>query len=274
MILGDSRRICNTFRYQNKSIAIGKEIAVISLTRKDLKLFSSVSALVSKLEACRKASPALESESLYAENQCRRTRCPDFWFTARRYITLECVSIRASNWIGGLLDSDVMHMHPALTLLPLAYGCVHFGALGLIFPTRTEKLLWEISCIILIAAAVGLGILRLIKSIDKMFSKYRKIAPICRSDTCGWTYASALSLYQWACTAVQEILQTLCGERWTATLKEWEDNFSYLLLDVLILIYCVARVYLIVESFISLRHVPIGVYLTPTGNFMSYIPYL
>jgi hypothetical protein len=38
--------------------------------------------------------------------------------------------------------------------------------------------------------------------------------------------------------------------------------------------YCVARVFLIVESFISLRHVPIEVYQTPTSNFMSYIPHL
>jgi hypothetical protein len=29
-----------------------------------------------------------------------------------------------------------------------------------------------------------------------------------------------------------------------------------------------------VESFISLRHVPIGVYQTPPTNFMGYIPHL
>lgn len=40
------------------------------------------------------------------------------------------------------------------------------------------------------------------------------------------------------------------------------------------LVYCISRVYVVLESFISLRRVPIGVYQTPSGNFMNYIPHL
>jgi hypothetical protein len=40
------------------------------------------------------------------------------------------------------------------------------------------------------------------------------------------------------------------------------------------LLYIAARLFIVVESFISLRHVPIGVYQTPDTNFMSYIPHL
>ena len=39
-------------------------------------------------------------------------------------------------------------------------------------------------------------------------------------------------------------------------------------------IYAAARVYIVIESFISLRHVPTGVYQTPDSNFMDYIPHL
>ena len=39
-------------------------------------------------------------------------------------------------------------------------------------------------------------------------------------------------------------------------------------------LYCAARIYVVLESFISLRHVPIGVYQTPSGNFIDYIPHL
>jgi hypothetical protein len=39
------------------------------------------------------------------------------------------------------------------------------------------------------------------------------------------------------------------------------------------LILC-ARAYIVIESFISLRHVPIGVYQTPQGNIMDYVPHL
>jgi hypothetical protein len=39
------------------------------------------------------------------------------------------------------------------------------------------------------------------------------------------------------------------------------------------LILC-SRAYIVIESFISLRHVPIGVYQTPQGNIMDYVPHL
>jgi hypothetical protein len=39
-------------------------------------------------------------------------------------------------------------------------------------------------------------------------------------------------------------------------------------------LYIGARLFIVIESFISLRHVPVGVYLTPDKNFMSYIPHL
>ncbi|CZS94125.1 uncharacterized protein RAG0_04168 [Rhynchosporium agropyri] len=38
--------------------------------------------------------------------------------------------------------------------------------------------------------------------------------------------------------------------------------------------YLVARMYIVVESFMSLRHVPIGVYQSPSVNFFGNIPHI
>jgi hypothetical protein len=48
----------------------------------------------------------------------------------------------------------------------------------------------------------------------------------------------------------------------------------YIVLISIAPLYFAARLFIVVESFISLRHVPIGVYQTPNTNVMSYIPHL
>lgn len=63
--------------------------------------------------------------------------------------------------------------------------------------------------------------------------------------------------------------------------KTW-DRFlerSLTISEVMVLfgvcvVYIAARAYIVIESFISLRHVPIRVYETPDLNFMNYIPHL
>ena len=52
------------------------------------------------------------------------------------------------------------------------------------------------------------------------------------------------------------------------------DFIVYLLAIFFCVLYCAARIYVVLESFISLRHVPIGVYQNPSGNFINYIPHL
>ncbi|KAF8861911.1 hypothetical protein BDZ45DRAFT_739785 [Acephala macrosclerotiorum] len=48
----------------------------------------------------------------------------------------------------------------------------------------------------------------------------------------------------------------------------------YLLAFTWIVLYIAARVYIVIESYVSLRHVPIGVYETPHLNIMNYVPHL
>jgi hypothetical protein len=52
------------------------------------------------------------------------------------------------------------------------------------------------------------------------------------------------------------------------------DASSTWILVTIFPVFLCARAYIVVESFISLRHVPIGVYQTPQGNIMDYVPHL
>ena len=111
-----------------------------------------------------------------------------------------------------------------LVVLSFVYGGIHLATWNFAFASKTEHLLWKIACIDIMATVpIGvLCILRLGSLIDpfKPGRSYRK-------DEFMW------NLY---------------------TLLYWA--IFYLLLVP----YVLSRIYIVVESFIGLRHVPIGVY--------------
>jgi hypothetical protein len=58
---------------------------------------------------------------------------------------------------------------------------------------------------------------------------------------------------------------------------EMVDIVLYVILasvGLILFLYFSARLYIVIESFISLRHVPIGVYQTPSLNIMGNVPHL
>jgi hypothetical protein len=155
------------------------------------------------------------------------------------------VSRRAKDLAADILkiSEESAYLATALALLPAAYGSVHLVALDIVFPTAIEKLLWKSSCFILIGAAATYGILGLVVYANQHISKARLVRE---------------------------------GEQ-RGPLDFWFDTFQPIVSPFLVLFaipYFAARIYLVIESFISLRHVPIGVYQTPSGNFISYIPHL
>jgi hypothetical protein len=278
-----------SIQHQNKSIGLSRGISAIAMTRKDLKRFSLISGWASKLNSGLGDSTTRNKALFDDENMLQVTFPEGSRFG--KFPSSDCLSIQANNWIGESQGDGDLYIYPALTLLPLAYGCVHFGALGFIFPTQTEKLFWKISCIILIAVAGGLGLLILILYIFTVVRKYcesyldahrqshRDVESAIHTSR---TYDNPLKLISHMASSVVDAV--LCGHDgydladflmttgqvlWYLVL-----GVGYVLLGFVGVAYCVARIFLIVESFISLRHVPIGVYQTPTGNFMSYIPHL
>jgi hypothetical protein len=143
----------------------------------------------------------------------------------------------------------------AVIVIPAAYGGVHLSAINSLFPTEIELTLWESSCFILLGFA-GLmvagfvGIFAYDKYMDawRMLVKYQPFRSITLNlEVPDWLDPVA-SLLFWASIAIAIIFVAP--------------------------LYIGARLFIVIESFISLRHVPVGVYLTPNTNFMSYIPHL
>jgi hypothetical protein len=129
----------------------------------------------------------------------------------------------------------------AVIVIPAAYGGIHLSAINSLFPTDIELTLWKSSCFILLGFA-GLMIAGIVGyvALIRIEDAWRMLVPRSLEDA-----ASVLFLIS---VAIAIILVSL--------------------------LYIGARLFIVIESFISLRHVPVGVYLTPDTNFMSYIPHL
>ncbi len=118
-------------------------------------------------------------------------------------------------------------------VLPTIYGGVHLSAWNFEFPTPTEHLLWKIMCFVIIGA------------VPAMF---------------GAMFFFSLLLFCF----------TTLGEKFRITVIRnyenhaifWADGYYKFVGVVVFAAYSCARLYLVVESFISLRRVPVGVYYT------------
>ncbi|PMD28466.1 hypothetical protein NA56DRAFT_696236 [Hyaloscypha hepaticicola] len=148
-----------------------------------------------------------------------------------------------------LLSWDILLLLLALILIPTAYGGIHLSALHEMFPTTIERTLWKASCFTLIGFT---GVIILLMGAIVGLSDF-----ISESDN-SWLEG----MREWMGPAVREYIQNLTS---------WLFIVFFLAATLL---YFAARIFVVVEAFISLRHVPIGVYQTPPSNFMGYIPHL
>ena len=151
------------------------------------------------------------------------------------------VSVHVSDLPGhslGVLDSEtaleamsiVVENDVLLTLLvglPLVYGGIHLTTWNFHFASQTEHLLWKIVCID-IMGTIPLGV----------------------------TFFACLS------PILVHILRYSLQRRhhMNMTINILETTVSLILFTSLFIFYALSRIYIVVESFISLRHVPIGVY--------------
>jgi hypothetical protein len=119
-----------------------------------------------------------------------------------------------------------------LLLLPAVYGGVHLTAWNFEFPSDIERLLWKIACFDIISTMVALVVIV-------------------------WVVLAGLFLL---------------GFDWTYSDSDVLSRILRVLVAVLMAIYGLCRMFLVVESFISLRKVPIGVYWTP--SWLQMIPHV
>lgn len=171
----------------------------------------------------------------------------------------QLMSGRSPNYTNYLIiKSAASFRSVAMAVIPAAYGCIHFSASKLIFPTSIEIMLWKISCYYLIASSFAVGVLFLgicanrflhVKFTVDNVRQHNSRSPLNRV---GYRVPSILKLcYRYGLVP-----------------------FFFAIGALSFIFYIAARVFLVVESFISLRHVPIGVYQSPDINFMNYIPHL
>lgn len=140
------------------------------------------------------------------------------------------------------LDSSIRNRQFYIAMiLPAVYGGIHLAASGFDFPSVIESRLWLYSGLYI---AMGLPI---------------------------WE-AMAWLMVIYGSTGATDMLLGCLGCSTTGVHKWFWTSMRSVLGRVFLLLYTLARVYIIVESFTSLRHVPIGVYLTP--SWLQMIPHL
>jgi hypothetical protein len=142
----------------------------------------------------------------------------------------------AMNSLGATLRTEHSNLTQGLLLflLPAIYGAVHLSAWSFEFPSPVEKLLWKIACLDLV---ISLPVFLVVG----VARENRMVGVGGRDNGC----VAELTLLSWG-------------------------GLLFLLLNVPVTV--VARMYLVVESFISLRHVPIGVYATvPWSDWLPHI---
>lgn len=126
-------------------------------------------------------------------------------------------------------------------MMPVIYGGIHLSAWNFEFPTVLENLLWKIA---------GIGI----------------------ATTLPVLYALGVGMETVLAIVRKTVQVVFCRDQlrseWRGVAQRINSYMGY----VAIIFYTLARAYIVVESFVSLRRVPIGVYWTPA--WLQMIPHV
>ena len=140
-----------------------------------------------------------------------------------------------------LKDTWVLLLYLLRSFIPLTatYGGIHLTAWNFEFPSRIESIIWRSACFIMIGSSFALLAVRSYIELATNIVYYASVAQdsTIRSFLIDWGIEQVLELPAFFIEIVSVGFAFLLG-----------------------LCYAAARLYLVVESFISLRHVPIGVY--------------
>ncbi|KAF7886085.1 hypothetical protein EAF00_010188 [Botryotinia globosa] len=240
----DSRSIKVSFTY--------KDVRRLNLAAKYIKESPQSSKL--------KATPC-KSNTISFNEKIEASLKPTFKFAKGMKTPL---ALKAPNMSGTMFKSaqnEATYLSAAMAIIPALYGSVHLGALTMLFPSTIERFLWKLSCYYLIAAAGLFGAWSLLKYMDKQIARLFKMrsTPLDKWEVFRGEYG-----YKFEGKIQKTVLGLL-------------SSFHYIKLLVLGLggaAYVAARMYIVIESFVSLRHVPVGVYQTPALNFMGNLPHV
>jgi len=173
-----------------------------------------------------------------------------------RHLETELIVQEIANWPtnAGLLSKSFYSTWAAISFVVGLYGGLHVAAWDAHFPTFIEQVMWQASSI-LVATSGGLAFLPIV--IDRLPS-----------------WGSESYIKRW---------WKLAGGGYTSSVHGFfltiEVAVCFLVMLVIIaplivgiVAYVPARVFLVVESFVSLRDMPADVYVTP--DWTQWIPHL
>jgi hypothetical protein len=169
----------------------------------------------------------------------------------------QLVDCRIHNWVGldelsaMLNGGSYLAILVAMILIPAAYGGIHWAAIGEMFPSKVELILWKSSCIVLLGSAAVCLVVLAIQFLLLPYLEYRL----------NIMFEKNFTRYEF----------------WDALMPPaiaLSKKIRVVGIVIIGPVYVAARLFLVIESFISLRHVPDGVYQTPDINFFNYVPHL
>ncbi len=170
------------------------------------------------------------------------------------------ICCRARNWptLEELTDSTtglpIFILSIAVVFTSIGYAGLHaFAAFANnnLFPTSLEESLWGLSCLALIVYCI------LFMCIWQVVAKRMEHAKG------SWNAEASVALLKWKSWYKAKIKRS----------KLWRIS-SPLLRILILLIYISCRAFIIIESFISLRHVPLELYRTPSITYLGFIPHV
>ncbi|KAL8776849.1 MAG: hypothetical protein Q9213_008110 [Squamulea squamosa] len=157
----------------------------------------------------------------------------------------------------------------AVTMLPgLLYGGLHLTLWNYKFPTYIEGMLWRLSAVTILAVPAVAALFVILHSVyHKWVRKETHLQEKYGSSVEGRdTFPSDKAAQQ----SQRRVYKFVTAAKRGILLDLW--LLAWISLLMIGFLYVFSRVFIIVESFISLRHVPVGVY-TDVG-WSKYIPHL
>lgn len=175
-------------------------------------------------------------------------------------------------WHFGLVFPAAM-----IALLTACYGGIHASAWFYHFPTPVEAVLWQVSSIIVASS----GILVMLDRVTVATSSYFTARTVCRASDAGQPWVEyqardAIWLPSWLRDLAQpftswrrhvlEYVNSLAGHRYAPGQATHHSMLVKLPVCLCLAFFVAARMFVVVEAFISLRSLPTGAYETPNWS--------
>ncbi|KAF3920471.1 hypothetical protein ABW20_dc0106334 [Dactylellina cionopaga] len=206
-----------------------------------------------ELERWRLAGPA--AHQLWETCQQRETYVNYYFTTSSLGVFLGetyYVDNYIKNFVGlsylGHVNIHRDHLKSILAFTAAAYGSLHIAAWREHFPTNIERTFWLISAIFISCTGVFSFLLFLAKQKIPSFDRW---------------FNNALNMHSWEFYKRANAAQTDRAYFWQVV--------TSICVGLVVMAFACARVYLVVEAFVSLRDVPKGVYDTP--NWTNFFPH-